>query len=96
MKEKIGYLISGLILVIFMVLSSVLNFNSSNTVWALAWMGLAGVTAFGTTIRNFKNSTDQSKKIIYAMLLVPLSCMMFGLILLIFFVLFKVIQIPLY
>ncbi len=96
MKRKIGYIISVALLVLFAVLTAALHFRSGNTVWALLWMSAALITAWGTTVYNIKISRTSEERLPYILLMIPLTCGMFGLLLIIVFALSGSIELPLY
>ncbi len=79
MRRNIGYIISAALLVLFGILSAALQFSPSNTVWAFFWMAAAIITAWVTTFRNFRTSQTDAEKILYLLLMIPLTCGLFGL-----------------
>ncbi len=96
MKRYVGYILTGVLLLLFGVLSAILNFSPSNTLWALCWMAAALVTAWVTTFRNLKTAGTSEGKLPYILLIIPLTCGMFGLLLIVICALFGVIPLPPY
>lgn len=53
-KNNLGYIISGILFILFQLLSIILKFGRSNTVWAFIWMILIVIMSYISTIKNLK------------------------------------------
>lgn len=95
MKRYFGYILAGVLLVLFIVLSAVLQFSPGNTIWALCWMAAIILTAWVTTFRNLKSADTWDAKTPYILLIIPLTCGLFGGLVVVISAVLGVIEIPL-
>lgn len=75
--NKLGYIVSAILFIIFQLLSAILGFNPSNTVWALIWLTVIVISSYISTIKNVRKKTIKNRNI-YILLFVLLSIMLFA------------------
>ena len=72
----IGYIISAVLFITFQVLSFLLKFSPSNTVWALAWLTAVIVPSYITIINKLRDKKARGK--LHIALFIVLSLMLFA------------------
>lgn len=91
--KNLGYIISIISIILFLVLSRAFGLKANNSVWACLWMFIIIISALISAYRNIKNNKKIIHRVIFGILLYALGI---GLFITLFLLINPSYELPLY